>query len=683
MKWKVDLMRFSRYKRYKKSFFFCGMLFLPLAVSALEAVDDEELALVNGQEGVTFGIGSSGVGSNSGNVEWRVREPVLGAAYQASMNWKGPMVEPVNTAGAVTGKLNVNYRWDVGGDIGNNEAGIALYSTWDRTRWRWFGLSHSSDASKSLGEQAWSSTGSFAFFKPWSSTISNNAVWRWQGSNSDWFYAQNGAELVFSDGSFNLGFGGSTGAGIFRIDKTDGLIWQANRFDTQWDGIWGYRPNPGANVFRTDSNYSKAMYYGLSGYMDNFRMRLGSGGISLPSGASNVLSSGLNGLLDADLTSFGWGFGGVSAVPSRLSFGTFAPVPGWLSAGQRQLSLPFYIDVLNANQGPKVVGEAVSGLCYGANANGSTGCTGAGSFFIPSEPDAGAFAWFVRNGWLAAYPTRVSWLDNAATTVYRWGVMLATEDLDANVYIYPGGNGSNVGMRVDALLLAQDRSAADGQKGTHFAVVDTAPGGNVANPAQYVGITSSKFLFNANDLYVKLARSAADGGTDAASGLRLTSTDLRFKLDGMLTAGYVSSIPTTSNTANGTRVAGISIDLFSSTDLYLTAPPAGQDYLGFQGQAILKDGSGTDKSYVSLSEPARPDVALTFNQLRGQIDISGGQFLVVPAASGGPRLEISETLGFSASNPLRVDQLNLGSNTLGRIALPGGQLYSSVSLMPQ
>lgn len=648
-------------------------------VQAMEAMDDEALARVNAQEGATIGLNSAGV--TAGNIEWRLREPVLGASYQASMNLQGLAINPVSTVGAVTGLLDIETTMDVGGDTSSNDVALAISSNWTRQRVLLNGISHSTDSSKSLGSIAYNSAGSFGFMIPFDATgPTTGAILRWQSNDGDLFYSQGtGAELVLNDIDVNVGFSNGT----IRVDKTDGIVLQAPAFDTNISAYLAYRANVGSNTFRTDSQLVRSMYYGVSGNISNFWFNLASGGISLPSGGSNIESTGAHGLLKGDLTDFAWTVGEGASSGARISFYDHEPIPGWLTAGQRQLSLPFYVDVLNTNQGPKLVGESTSGLCFGDNANGSTGCTAAGSFFVPSEPDAGAFGLFIRDGRLAAYPSRVDVLDGSTTT-YRWGLITAIEDLDANVYLYPGGNGSNTGIRADVLVLMQDHTPANGQKGSHFAIADTAPQGNTANPTQYMGLTSSDAMLMANDLYIKLARSTADGGTDAASGLRLSTNDVRLKLNGTLTAGRLDSIPTsTANTTYATRLMEVGLDLFGRVDLYLTTPPAGEDYLGFEGSVTLVDGPGSDKSYLSLAEPSRPDVDIRLNRLRGTITISNGQLDIVPTSLGGPRLELNQTLSFSNTDPFRIDRLQLGSSALGRIAIPSGQLRSSVALMPQ
>lgn len=386
------------------------------------------------------------------------------------------------------------------------------------------------------------------------------------------------------------------------------------------------------------------------------------------------------------------------------------------------------LDVVPAGNGP---GGASGGLCWGGADNGTTGACGSSGSLVRlasgqvrsyglNNTNYDSMAVMVRDGNFLTYSNRIKIMEGS--TVKRtmdWGLIYTLANVDANIFIYPGGNpgaptdtnaancsgqGSrNCGIVADIALVTQSFDASDNQsttwnkathwdKGTHFMIADTkacsSAGGaitgcGVGETGMGVGLMGSSMLLLANDtrLWVKPGSSATDYD---GSGVDLLSPQMRIQVKGTFGGG---TIP------NGTKIvrgALVDVNLEGLLNLRLSpsAPgcvsgsPTNNCYLGYSMAARLYDVSnGTlytqDStlmasglgSYVALAELNRPDMPLKLGGLSGDFAIINGKADLRGATENGDniaRLNISNDILFGTTANARL------IDGASDIALPGG-----------
>lgn len=185
------------------------------------------------------------------------------------------------------------------------------------------------------------------------------------------------------------------------------------------------------------------------------------------------------------------------------------------------------IDVINAAQG-------AGALCWGSNAAGCAGGTNvdltAGTVAGFSDAslnraDAKALALLVRNGNLLTYSRSLTLTErNAAGTIsytrpFKWGLIYTFANVDANAYIYAGGNNSdaatgslNAGVILDLNLMSQTFNGStqgfNWDQGSHMMIADTDIDADLTTgetrDAMGIGLVSTSFLVLSNDMTIRL-----------------------------------------------------------------------------------------------------------------------------------------------------------------------------------
>lgn len=221
------------------------------------------------------------------------------------------------------------------------------------------------------------------------------------------------------------------------------------------------------------------------------------------------------------------------------------------------------IDALSGQQGP-------GGLCWGFRYHGPTtgACGGGGGSkqFVNIQPGyvagftdaavnrtdgtAKSMALMIRDGNLMSYSRRVKFLERDAAGVvdwtrdFKWGLIYTFANVDANAYVYAGGNPGdlNGGLVVDLTLMSQTFAPSDNaatgtineslyqgfnwDHGSHLMIADTDIDKDgitgETRDAMGIGLVSSSFMVLANDMriWVKphaVADSFYDGGIDLMS----------------------------------------------------------------------------------------------------------------------------------------------------------------------
>ena len=120
--------------------------------------------------------------------------------------------------------------------------------------------------------------------------------------------------------------------------------------------------------------------------------------------------------------------------------------------------------------------------------------------------------------------------------------------------------------------------------------------------------------------------------------------------------------------------------------------------------------SADDGSFFSVSEPSNNNVDLRLADIQGDMAIIDGRVDMrgsLEDGDGKPKLRIANTLQFgstatarmndavtgttlpaiasgsAAGQPLDIKRVEFGNLPLGRIVIPSGQIYSSITLEPQ
>lgn len=259
-------------------------------------------------------------------------------------------------------------------------------------------------------------------------------------------------------------------------------------------------------------------------------------------------------------------------------------------------------------------------------------------------------------------------------------------------------------------------------RGMHFMIADTeactgaldcAPG----EEGMGIGLIGSSLLVGANDtrIWVKPAWDADvyNGGID------LLSPQARIAVNGIFGGG---TIPNGAQLVSG---ALVDINLEGLLNVRLSPSPsdcatAGGCFLGYsmaarlydigdgglypQGNNQLASGRG---SYIALAELSRPDMAYTLGGITGDFAITNGKADMIDRAEESDdqyKLRLSNDILFGATannrllngvegggalpggttaQPFMVNNISLGPDRMGAVAIPSGQWHASVTLRPQ
>ncbi|MCH8541997.1 MAG: hypothetical protein LAT61_00375 [Alcanivorax sp.] len=385
---------------------------------------------------------------------------------------------------------------------------------------------------------------------------------------------------------------------------------------------------------------------------------------------------------------------------------------------EKGFSFPITLDVIPAgSSGP-------GGLCWGGSTHGS-GCEGSmlnlhagnisGYTHGSNRTDGDGLLFAIRDGNLLAYANQVIVDPDGVYSDpehYHWGLVYTLPNINANVVMYPGGSlyDADSGFIADILLMSQSSRDGQGdviwQEGSHFMVVDTCPGAGIGGCDRAVnmgfGMVGADFLFAGDDTRIWL-RNNDDGN----GGIDLMSPRARMQLRGLLA---LTRVP---DGQDMMAIAGSDLNLEGFANFRITPPPPGEAYLGYSAalrlgelnntaDATLAGGQG---SYYAIYEPGRPDVALSFTGITGDVSLEDGRLQVYgrneKSDGSPPELALSNTIRIGASAAGRMDDAHagallpggaggqvlrsdvyFGNDRLGEMVIPGATLKSSISLTP-
>lgn len=480
-----------------------------------------------------------------------------------------------------------------------------------------------------------------------------------------------------------------------------------------------------------------------------------SGGIRLSSQWDYVSRDEAIAVLGDPEREFRWRLGETADVgssdKSRINF----ELGDWVMWGTRTARKPaphyfplIAIDVIGgAGQGP-------GGLCWGHGSKlSSAACGGAsGAQFMNIQPgwigntygsiqhsgDAGAIALLVRDGQLQTYSRIVRLLErdasgNVTQREFNWGLIYSLANVDANIYLYPGGNddSENYGVIADLLVMSQTLDADDPSKqgfnwdhGTHLMIADT-------EAEMGLGFISSSFVVAGNDTRIWVKNK--EGNDYYSGGLDFFSPEARFNYRATFGGGLLPGHPLYDplSTTQPQTVRGALIDLnleglvnlrFSPSDPNEANNPDGaRNFLGYSGALRLGTNPGTGViggstlrqcggescgSYLSLAEPNKPEVDFRLAQVSGDVAFTNGRVDIVGtgerSGSPEPKMVLANTIeigtaaqatlqgildttnvAYGAPQQLRIDKVMLGDANLGRIIIPAARIHSSITLEPQ
>lgn len=499
-----------------------------------------------------------------------------------------------------------------------------------------------------------------------------------------------------------------------------GVYFGAPHLDFNLTFSLDYRGTPvGGNRFTTNNaDINGIAYWGWTGGFNNAELLISAGGIwpnttkynpdnPVDAGAPYTAATrteGLNLAFHGDYDSnFSW-IVGQAGGRALLFFDQWQKLPGatWaLNAPNITLD-----PISGAGQGP-------GGLCWGGNVYGTTAsCTASTARwgnttstyqpaikYLDAPPQAAGMALAVRDLSLQAYSTNVTlkddmnnngiFTDASETASYGWGLIYTLGVMDENLFLYPGNAVSGAtanGITADVLLMAQSFNNGTNPLlgNTNLMIADTAT--NLA-----YGLVQANVLFAAKSLNFSLL----------SGGLNFSSTDVRAEVQGVVGGGPVPAM----TQASFVKMFYVDMNLESTLFNFTLSPQSSgaYPYLGYD--ASLRLGTSTtfasgSGSYFSLGEPSSPLADFRLANITGDIKISNGRLFLISAADatnapdGVRRLQIAQTMQFGSTaslspapsgasiRALQTD-LKFGSDGLGKIVLPSGQMYNSLTLKPQ
>lgn len=454
---------------------------------ALEALDDEMLATVRAQDGITLDIGSSSA-IRATEMLWYTDSNGSTACTSGGVANRSACTLLAPRFAGSGGDLAASLTLDVGsnGGVPNVKLNLdwqpLLLST-DRLTLRTPTVDY---GTRTLGQLGIHSEGHFHLQN--TRGLFNNAGNFAQfdfTSQGDMVYRQGAAgspEISF--GNFELSYRSTTGAaggqtagpGRFGISSSQGIIASAPFMDMDLFFDLMYKAAP--TNFDTTGR-QPIIQFGWTGGLANAELRLAAGGIgygTYTSGGSTYFdldgsqggarSEGMNLYAAWDFDSdFAWILGQAGGNRTQARFTNWRRMG---SAAGPMLAMPLILDVLQNNTGPG--GTGANGLCFGNFTSGSpvmSSCTAAGGSWVPSNVPAGnaALAVLIRDGHLHAYNQQIEVVDPSSATptqLYNWSLLYTFGKLDADIFLYPQGRNQGIavstntsGMKADITLAIQ------------------------------------------------------------------------------------------------------------------------------------------------------------------------------------------------------------------------------------
>lgn len=494
---------------------------------------------------------------------------------------------------------------------------------------------------------------------------------------------------------------------------------------------------------------------------------------SLPAGRSEGINTGMRWNYASD---FIWRIGNASGDREMLRFGNWTNLEQATGPVSGRYGFDFPLIVLDALDAGSAT-NAGGSLCWGG-AMTNAACSGGGAlvnlragtvegYNTDVDRTGGATAMqVIRNGSLYAWANSITVSSNNGTLVdtFPWGLIYTLGNIQSNVYLYPGGSESDAvnsrkqGVLMDVLFTSHsfgnwesNNLIASGgtcnpttgagcvdttrwSHGTHFMLGDM-------DKQQGVGLLGASFLLASDDLRIWLKNTW--GGQNApanyAGGIDLFSPRTRAGLKALF--GGVR-LPRGHDLVRGTD---IDYNFEGLWNFRLSPAPAdyvgeSDDFLAYSGAIRYRCGSAAawgcldnafsesagstfasgSGSYMAFSEPGRPDVALKFADMSGDVAWTEGRIQLrartdtcdpgidptcgpAKSSTGKPDLVIGNKLLIGKSAEARINDAAAGSSLgnggpAGRTftsnvmfgnnhmltwAIPAANMYASIVVMPQ
>lgn len=686
-------------------------------VFALQALDDEGLADVTGQDGITLTFENSGA-ITADEINLTLDPGDL--TYENTLTMEGVSLQAIGAdGGTTTDPLSVSLALDAYVHPSSGNAAAAADITWGRTRFQTDRLYMSDDVTANFGEMAIDASGRFyvAGDNGLLSSGTNEAAFQLNigdvdSSNADpsFWAPQDPAQIYYRQGAAgspeivldNFGLLFDMHEGSIGIDSDGIVLSSSNRLDFNLTFDLAF-DSAGASPFAYNAaDDLPVLHFGWRGGWDDMYLRLRSGGVG--PGPTYAQTSGFEAALAFNFENdyrvvvgeSGGGTGAYIELTNPVSL-PYSGVNGNVDGKDFQVG-SIALDAISAGQGP-------GGICFGNDTNAvgasplcgsvaATNPTALGQQFVNLAPEDNALAIVARDWKIRAYSSKILYHNPApmATDPYLdegWALIYTVGELDGNVYLYPQTGG---GVNLDAFVAIQTFGTTDQERwenGTHFMIGDTDK--NLA-----IGIVGGDLLLGLDDASLNMV----------ASGVELSTTNkARLQVRGMLGGGDIPNLSTFQ------RIAYADLNLESDHLVFrLTPAPAGESYLGYSGfvsivnldEANFSNDTSVhgddDGSYLSLAEPGfdRLDVDFRIADVTGDVEVQNGKVDLRTAAEtshGRPELRVSNTvlLGQLATVPgsgaagdiARINRVEFGGNSLGSIVIPGAQINSAMTFKQQ
>lgn len=699
-----------------------GMVLWAGAAFSLEPMTQEGMAGVNGRDGIVVDVSApDGISADQIRAEMDAGTQTIGgvgagnraanlglpqpSSFEGTISANNVTLDSVSADGTTSSQpFRADLQLDVGAD-GSGTPGLGLNLGWERARLGIGSLAHGGASGVDYGSLALDGSGSVKFSGMIDSSRSD-ASFDFALNDGALFYRQGSAgspEVLLDD--LNVSFGINSGnTGTVGID-TDGLFLTG---ETGQFGVFFDLKHRGAptNGF-AETSAEPMLAFGWSGNVYDPLMRLSGGGATYGGEGSEGLRLTLAHDHGDDYAFIAGEAGGLRTL---VRFDNWQRLDGQAlgSAGTPSFRLPLILDAINAGQG--LGGICGGGGVAGGSATTQTDCQNAGGEWLDVPADSSGLAVATRDTFLRAYPTRVI-LDEGgdfdpdtcsgagdpdcdpADEFFDWGLISALGDMDANLYLYPGGENSNSGLRIDGTA-AISSHANTWTENSHFMIADTDPAVERA-----FGFLGANVFLEANDLYASVTSEGFELSTD---------NRLYFHFDGLFGGGDLDDL-STSNRVQLTQV-GLSLD---TTELSMALTPETEQlngtqnsYLGLSADMVLTDtGQDGDDNHTpnpydlagpssfSLAEPERLQQDLALRDLTGALSITNGRIDLLSKTQTTDNIarlvfrntiEIGRTALAPANNggaetALAAD-LEFGGGRLVDTVLPGGKLDARLGL---
>lgn len=694
---------------------------------ALDALPDEALSAVTGQDGIT--VRFSGPTITADQIAWTLDEDATDPSNLVDPSLEnsihigkldnagdGITIKPVGIDGAdlVGGQLGIETSIDA--FTGPGGASLALDTKWSRMRVQLDSMSVSDD-SRTFGQVAIDTAGRLAL-------IGDGGLFN--STNENARFILNVGNVVYTDPSptnwtvtdpgqlnFRMDTTASTelrldnlallldmNQGIVGIDDQGFILQSAAGSRTDFNLTFDVVANANSSFVKNPADDLPLLYFGWRGGLDDFLFRLKPEGTRLGDGS---ITQGVTASLGFNLLSdFQFVAGEAGGDHSYLEFTNPVSLPNSLYPDRKDVEFgSITLDAVSATQG-------VGGICFGGSNSIAplSSCSAESFASLPAEiidlpPTDSGLALIARDWGLHAYSSSVSYRDGTNSDYdvedEGWALIYTLGDVNGNFYLYPK---VGEGISADVTAAIQTIGTTEQQRwqnGTHFLIGDTDK--NMA-----IGLLGADLLFASRQMDIDLAI--------YSGGLRFQSDQgTRIHLRGMFGGG---DIPNMASPVHGAYIdANLEFDEFSFSLL----PDLAKDKINFGGFLSFANLNNTfsnqtggahghdDGSYFSISEPDienKLNVDLRLADITGDIEIpvglvgQGGVIDLIPAsgeADKRPKLKVSANIKFgeTASNlvsggsgdPFRINSVEFGGKKLGSIVIPSGQMYGAITLKQQ